>query len=495
MINELIRNIIYYCEVALAKPLYAIIPGILALILGAAFIFNMPRSYHSEALLLMEFQQIPTSLVSPTVSNDRLQFIEQRVLSRNNLLALAEKYNLFPGPRATLSKSSFAALVRGHISLYIQMTDGADQAAKSASVRIGFKYDDPALTVPVVSDLVSQIIDENKRIRTARASEAAAFLTREMDNLNRQFREREAAWARYIDDNKNAHPSRMPTILIELQAKEQELATLDRTIVSLNEEIRLLQAQLRMGAEQASEATRLHAQIKELETDIGARSLVYSANHPQIRTMRQRLDELRSRIASAPQVNSSEMPSPDEIKSLPSEFILVADRVANIKPRQEQTVRQRDELATRIVELRTIIARAPEVEAQIRANEEEKTSLQRSMTEMQAKLDTALLGERLEEREAMQQIDVLETPEIPAHPSGPRRLYLALAACVAAAGAGLAGVYAAHLFDRSIRGTFDLARALEGRTLVVIPQWNPVRTKTRAYREAYLNSKPTGGRT
>ncbi|OHV84990.1 hypothetical protein [Rhizobium sp. LCM 4573] len=490
MINELIRNIIYYSEVALAKPFYAIVPVLIALVAGAGFILSMPRNYHSEALLLMEFQQIPSTLVSPTVSNDRLQFIEQRVLSRNNLLELADKYDLFPGLRNALPKNNFAGIVRNHITLQIEMTDGADQVARSATVRVGFKYGDPALTAPIVSDLVSRIVDENKRLRTARASETATFLNREMDGLARRFREREAAWTGYIEENKEAHPSRMPTILIELQAKEQELATFERTIVALNEEIRLLEAQLRMGVEQASDANRLHSQIAALEADLAAKSLVYSDAHPQVRAMRQRFEELQSRIAVASPVAAAEMPTAEEIKNLPAEFILVAERIANIKPRQEQTVNQRNELAGRINRLREIISRAPEVEAQIQANEAEKLSLQRSMDEMQAKLDTALLGERLEERQAMQQIDIVEQPEIPTGPSGPRRLYLALAVCVAAGAAGLAGIYAAHLFDGSIRGTFDLAQALAGQTLVVIPRWTPERRRVTAYWRARGNAGP-----
>lgn len=494
MINELGRNILYFIEIALAKPLYAIIPGLITVMMGAYFIYTMPRSYYSEALLLMEFQQIPATLVSPTVSNDRLQFIEQRVLSRNNLLALADKYSLFPNLTQNLTKNNFAGLIRNQITLQISVTDGADRIASNASVRIGFKYDDPVISANVVSDLVSQIIEENRRIRTARASEATKFLTQEANSVTQRFREREGVWTKYLEENKESHPTRIPTLLIELQAKEVELATLDRATITLNEEVGIYEAQLRMGVGQTVEGTRFHAQLAELERDFAVKSVIYSDTHPQIRAMKQRLEEMRAQVAPAPRGASANMPTPEEIKTLPPELMLIAERIAMAKPRQEQNVVQRKAIVERIAQLRELISHAPEVGAQIEANEAEKVSLQRNMDEMQTKLDAARLGERLEEGDAAQQIEVVEEPEVARASSGPRRLQLAAMACAAAAMAAAAGIYAAHLFDRTIRGTFDLSHALAGETLVVIPRWKPKRRIAKAFRNsAFMDPSPFAG--
>jgi hypothetical protein len=40
MINELGRNILYFIEIALAKPFYAIVPALVALMVGAYFIYT-----------------------------------------------------------------------------------------------------------------------------------------------------------------------------------------------------------------------------------------------------------------------------------------------------------------------------------------------------------------------------------------------------------------------------------------------------------------------
>ncbi|MDQ0136623.1 hypothetical protein J2T08_004559 [Neorhizobium galegae] len=494
MINELGRNILYFMEIALAKPLYAIIPGLVTLVVGAYFIYAMPRSYYSDALLLMEFHQIPTTLVSPTVSNDRLLFIEQRVLSRNSLLALADKYDLFPNLRESLPKNNFAGVIRNQITLQISVTDGADRTASNASVRIGFKYDDPVVSANVVADLVSQVIEENRRIRTARASEATRFLTQEANNVTQRFREREGVWTRYLEENKESHPTRVPTLLIELQTKELELSTLDRAAIALKEEIGIYEAQLRMGVGQTTEITRFHGQLLDLERDFAVKSVIYSDTHPQIRAMKQRLEEMRAQVAPAPRGASADMPTPEQIKTLSPELMLIAERIAVAKPRQEQNVAQRNSIVERIARLRQLISHAPEVGAQIEANEAEKASLQRNMDEMQSKLDAARLGERLEEGDAAQQIEVIEEPEVAKASSGPRRLYLAAVLCAAAAMVATAGIYAGHLFDRTVRGTFDLSHALAGEVLVVIPHWKPKRRVARAFRNsAFTDPSPIAG--
>ncbi|WP_117190454.1 GumC family protein [Rhizobium terrae] len=491
MINDLLRNALYYIEIALAKPFYAIVPAVVTLLAGGYFIYTMPRTYQSEALMLLQFQQIPTSLVSPTVSNDRLQFVEQRVLSRKNLLALADKHLLFPDLAAVLPKAQFASLVRNQISLNIQFSDGPDRSASNGMIRIGFKYADPLVATEVVSDLVSQIVEENRRIRLTRASETTRFLTLEAERVAQQFREREAIWNKYIEENGTSHPTRIPALLLELQGKEQELALLDRAIVALNEDVRVYEAQLRMGAEQASQVTRLTSQLRDVESEIATKSLIYSDAHPQIRILKQRIDEIEAQITAARQDDAAGTPT-NEIQPLTPELMLVAERIAGAKPRQEQSNNQRNELMQRINQLRTAISLAPEVGTQIAAHEAEKASLQRSMDEMQAKLDTARLGERLEVGDAALQIEVVEEPEVPKGPAGPRRAYLAVAVCLAAAGIGAASIYATHLLDRTIRGTFDLADLLAGETLAVIPHWTPTRHMAKAFRNAVTaNSGPS----
>src|SRR5262245_18895049 len=67
--------------------------------LGAvALALTLPPTYEAAATILVESQQIPTDLASSTVTanaDERIQTIQQRLLARDNLIAIAEKLGLY----------------------------------------------------------------------------------------------------------------------------------------------------------------------------------------------------------------------------------------------------------------------------------------------------------------------------------------------------------------------------------------------------------------
>ena len=65
-------------------------------------VFSRPATYASQGKILVQSQQIPIELVRPTVTATaaaRIQVIEQRVMTRDNLLAIVDKFHVFAGYR------------------------------------------------------------------------------------------------------------------------------------------------------------------------------------------------------------------------------------------------------------------------------------------------------------------------------------------------------------------------------------------------------------
>src|SRR5271167_3121130 len=61
-----------------------------------------PPTYRSTATILIEQQEIPQELVRSVITSfadQRVQVISQRVMTTQNLLALIERYDLYPGIR------------------------------------------------------------------------------------------------------------------------------------------------------------------------------------------------------------------------------------------------------------------------------------------------------------------------------------------------------------------------------------------------------------
>ena len=87
---------------------------------GLAVAKLLPAVYLSEGKILVESQQIPTELVRPTVTSaaqERIQVIEQRTMTRDNLVAIADKFNLFPERRQFMSATDVVELMKKSIKI------------------------------------------------------------------------------------------------------------------------------------------------------------------------------------------------------------------------------------------------------------------------------------------------------------------------------------------------------------------------------------------
>src|SRR5258707_2632507 len=105
----------YYLALLRRRWPYFAVPFISVLLIGIAITFLWPATYLSEGKILVQSQQIPTELVRPTVTSaaqERIQVIEQRTMTRDNLVAIVDKFQLFPDKRTLMSVTELVALMK-----------------------------------------------------------------------------------------------------------------------------------------------------------------------------------------------------------------------------------------------------------------------------------------------------------------------------------------------------------------------------------------------
>src|ERR1700757_4159228 len=105
----------YYLGVLKRRWPYFLIPFVTVLLAGDAVTYLWSPTYLSEGKILVQSQQIPTELVRPTVTSaaqERIQVIEQRTMTRDNLIAIADKFQLFPDKRTLMSVTELVALMK-----------------------------------------------------------------------------------------------------------------------------------------------------------------------------------------------------------------------------------------------------------------------------------------------------------------------------------------------------------------------------------------------
>jgi uncharacterized protein involved in exopolysaccharide biosynthesis len=179
----------YYYGILKKRIFYILVPFVLVLVAGSAAAMLWPPTYLSEGKILVESQQIPVDLVKPTVttaSKERIQVIEQRVMTRDNLLAILDKYQMFADQRDSLSRTELLDLMRQNTKikpLELDQATGRTDGLTTIALTVGFTDRRPDVATKVANELITLFLNEDARNRTNRAMETTKFLAREVQRL------------------------------------------------------------------------------------------------------------------------------------------------------------------------------------------------------------------------------------------------------------------------------------------------------------------------
>src|SRR5664279_3926325 len=151
------------------------IPFLLISVIGSLITIAWPSRYISAGTILISSQEIPSDFVRPTIAalaNDRIQFITQRITTRDNLLAIAKKYQLAPDWLGRMSGTELVDFIRSRITIKTAedklecapgkpCQQGPQNKKKDAiAFSVGFDYERPQIATRVANDLVTMILGE-----------------------------------------------------------------------------------------------------------------------------------------------------------------------------------------------------------------------------------------------------------------------------------------------------------------------------------------------
>src|SRR5262245_39600242 len=182
----------YYYQILKKRVFYIVVPFVIVFAVGFAAAMLWPPTFLSEGKILVESQQIPADLVRPTVTataKERVQVIEQRVMTRDNLLAIADKYQMFADQRDKLSRTELLDLMREHSQIKPLELDpqGRRNEKVTIAITVGFTDRRPEIAMKVANELVTLFLNEDARNRTNRAMETTKFLAREVQRLETEL--------------------------------------------------------------------------------------------------------------------------------------------------------------------------------------------------------------------------------------------------------------------------------------------------------------------
>ena len=241
-----------------------LILAVAALGAAAAAIYAKTRPDSYEAFAVIEVQGAQVSDQSGPGSAQLLQSIEQRLTTRENLLAVIDRHGLYAGLPA-LSEDERAALLRRNIGFEGIAAAGNNPyggAVQLSAIIIRAGDGDAALAARVANDFAQGVLDMSSTGKLDQARDTLAFYREEERRLSAEI----AAVETEVADYKNAHDlsGMAEARRDELVSVEADLRRLDQDLVALLEEQRQLAARGTLRATEQRRLQDLDAQIAVL---------------------------------------------------------------------------------------------------------------------------------------------------------------------------------------------------------------------------------------
>ncbi|NNL34732.1 MAG: lipopolysaccharide biosynthesis [Silicimonas sp.] len=424
--------------------------------IGVGLALTMPPTYKANARLLVESAQISDQMVISTVqtsTDKQLQIIEQRLMTRANMIDVANKYEIFEDT-SEMSPDDVFRLMGQRTAINVVAGD----RQRATIMTIAFESEDPRIAANVVNEFVTLVESASAVIRQEEATETAAFFESEVARLSEQLSRLSADIVAFKEANKDALPEEQAYRLERQTALQERMSAMVRDRVARLEQRNRLLAVGTAGGVQSVQMTPRQQQLANLESQLASELSTLSENHPRVKRRRAQIAQIASTIA--PGTNGG---SADPLKNMLD--LQIADIDGQIEFLEQDIKRTEEQLDG----LRDAIERTPEVAIRLEALNRDYQNIQNQYDRAVTSLATAKVGESVELQNRGERVSVIERAVPPNRPSGPNRKLIAGGGVLA--GSALAALFfvLTELLNRSIRRPIDLTRGLGVQPLATIP--------------------------
>lgn len=540
---EFQNDLQFYLRVFKRRKWQCIVPAIGAMVICTMFALFLPSVYRSQALVLIETQDIPEDLVQSTVTGlieERLQGLNRTVLSRSRLLELIEQFGLYSEERKHKTLNEIIANMRDDINVEMVTTEVHDaEMARSGTATyaftIAFDGKQPDKVLQVANRLVTLYLESNIKTREGKTRSAYEYLENRLNDLNAQITEAEKRMSDFKEKNQFELPELVPmnTRLLdrvestlrftnndlekarsrmeywerELAARpqyiqvrttggerlitpEEELDRMRRDLVALkathsesHPDVVALQKKVDALEEQVKyrqDMEEYGTELEQKENELKELQKRFTDKHPDVIRLQKEVDGLHEDISTLSQ-RFQIMPKHKDMELNP-QWIQAKNEVATSKLNMDRLAKDVEGLLKQQADLQARIDKAPQVAVQFNGIQSQLDALQTERDDLLKRMLTAKESKRLEESGLGEKFTLVDPPVLPEKPTSPNRpLLLALGLILSLAlGAGVG--LTAHLLDRTVHDAEELASLTHLPVLAVIPQLGEIKDTSKRWR-------------
>lgn len=410
-----------------------------AALLGWLAVWLIPDKYESRAQVFVQTETILEPVLNgftarPDYSR-RVEVMRLQLLTRPNV----EEIILRSGLDKTIE-------ARSPLERRAKMQGMVDWVAGQINIEspremyfiISYKNSDPKIARAVVDAVLNMLIEQDLGASLTE-SEAAR---RRLDLQIEEYEEKLVSNERAVAAFRAEHAAE----LTSLQGASRQRELKENEIVRVGDELERTKGRV-LTLQNLISATPRRAsggELDRLRVELSALRSQYEENHPDIRGVMARIEELEKE-------NAALSANPEYVR-LQSELRVAHDSVAALEARE---ARLKEELGA----LDFAAGQAPAVEAELRQIVREYEQTQKTYEELLSRRDRLDLTRNLGAAGRGVEYQVFEWPSEALAPSDPPRLLLILGVCIAALGAGTAAALGLSLLDKSYTQASELQSA------------------------------------
>jgi uncharacterized protein involved in exopolysaccharide biosynthesis len=308
---------------------------VLGTLVAAWLAATRPDVYESASVIQVEAAQVTDGVAADTGHAARLmQAIEQRLTTRDNLIAMIERHGLFADLPA-LSLDQKVGLMRGAIS-FIPVASVGNQTfgapAAISAIIITARFGTAEQAARVANDLAQGILDLSSSGTNEKARETLAFFQAELARVETDIAAVEGEASAYRTANAGATPALA-------EAQREQLVTLDTALAALEQEEASLVAERAALEAQGSRRATERRRLEEIGAQLGRLS-------GQQDTLAARKAEVEARLVGVPEVERTLAGFDRTLQQLQDQYAVVTRRLAEAETALKLAERQQGERFT-----------------------------------------------------------------------------------------------------------------------------------------------------
>ena len=464
-----------------------VIPAVISGVGAFVWSSSLPNRYRSQTTIQIVPQQVPQAFVRPTVTTDiseRLQTISQQIMSRTNLEAVIQEFNLYPTERRTKILEDVIEQMRRDISVNIA---ASRRDGESSSFTVEYVSSEPRTAMQVAEKLASLFVQENLQDRGMLADSTSTFLQTQLEDARRRLIEHEQRLAEFRQKHAGRLPSQMQSNLQLMQTTQAQLQANSEAATRERDRLAILEMSIAETAATAVQTAPAAAETDQPGTGTAVQQL--ESAKAQLRNMELRLkpqhpDIIRAKRVIAELEQKAELEL--ELQPLqeervppvvvtgpptPTQTRLQAMRLEaeEIRRRLDARKQQEERLQQLIASFTTRVEAAPALESELTELMRDYTNLQDMYTSLGRKNEDAKMAANLERRQIGEQFKIIDGARLPERPFSPDRQRLNLLGVAAGLGFGFAIVALLEYRDTTFKSDHDIVASLALPVIAIVP--------------------------